>query len=482
MPRKPTSTIVLFLVCLAACLAPWSPTPEAAAAQEDHAEPCHGDTATSTAETSTAKTSTAKTSTTETQADVSTEPKELAESIKLPAVSLIDQDGQSVDLRSLAAGKTLLMNFIFTSCTTVCPPMGALFARLQQQLTAREGEEGFAFISISIDPVHDTPDRLKQWAEPFEGAASWRLLTGPKAEVDRALKELGVFSALKEEHAPLMLLGEAPHNRLMRAHGLSAPEDLIRLLDELKAETSQPTEALTTAETLPPEPSQPLQKPTQKPAQKTARKPAKVSETAPRTSGQDPTEAARQYFTDTPLVDQYGREHRFYSDLLAGKTVVINPFFATCTGSCPVMHRALAQARRALGDRLGRDVFLISITVDPENDTPARLRHYAESFGDPRAESFSDPKTAGSDAPDGWSLLTGEPENVRRVLAKLGQQVSQKEAHQSVFLIGNDRTGLWQKLYALGPPETLVAALREVANDTPSQTIAPRLTSERTSP
>ena len=63
------------------------------------------------------------------------------------------------------------------------------------------------------------------------------------------------------------------------------------------------------------------------------------------------------------LIDQDGEEQRFYSDLIAGKTVVINPFFAACTGSCPVMHRALAAVQNALGDRLGRDVFMLSVTV-----------------------------------------------------------------------------------------------------------------------
>lgn len=161
------------------------------------------------------------------------------------------------------------------------------------------------------------------------------------------------------------------------------------------------------------------------------------------------TEAARQYFTDTLLVDQDGREVRFYSDLVAGKTVVIHSMFTECTGSCPVMARKYQAIDEHLGDRIGRDVHLIAITVDPETDTPARLKEHGEKFG----------------AGPGWHLLTGRPENVELVLGRLGQWVEERDAHATIFLVGNDRTGLWKKAFGLAKTEELVAIVDSVVND-----------------
>jgi protein SCO1/2 len=82
---------------------------------------------------------------------------------------------------------------------------------------------------------------------------------------------------------------------------------------------------------------------------------------------------AQKYFTDTVLVDQNGERMRFYTDLMKGKTVVIDTFFATCQGSCLPMNRNLAQIQEGLGDRLGKDVNILSISVDPGVDTPTLL-------------------------------------------------------------------------------------------------------------
>src|SRR5215217_2776911 len=109
---------------------------------------------------------------------------------------------------------------------------------------------------------------------------------------------------------------------------------------------------------------------------------------------------AQKYFGDVKLVNQDGKEVRLYSDLMQGKTVIINAMFATCTGACPVMSGTMAKIQDHLGDRVGKDVRLISITVDPVNDTPAKLKEYANRFH----------------ARPGWSLLTGSKENVEAAL------------------------------------------------------------------
>ena len=162
----------------------------------------------------------------------------------------------------------------------------------------------------------------------------------------------------------------------------------------------------------------------------------------------EPT-AAGKYFSDVELIDQDGRKVRFYTDVLKGKTVVVNAFFTTCTSVCPPMNRSMEKIQEALGDRVGKDVFLVSLTVDPATDTPARLKEYAAKFH----------------AGKGWTFLTGKKENLDWALYKLGQYVESKESHKTVIIIGNEATGLWKKAYGLAKVDELVKLVEEVAND-----------------
>jgi protein SCO1 len=171
-------------------------------------------------------------------------------------------------------------------------------------------------------------------------------------------------------------------------------------------------------------------------------------------AAQDPTPqvdhpAAQNYFTDVVLVNQNGAQMRFYSDLLKGKVVIINSFFATCQGSCLPMMRNIEKIQAALGDRVGKDVFLISISVDPTVDTPARLGAYAKKIG----------------ARTGWYLLTGSKTNVDLALHKLGQYVDVREDHLNIIIIGNERTGLWKKAFGLAKSEDLIKVVESVLND-----------------
>jgi protein SCO1/2 len=156
-----------------------------------------------------------------------------------------------------------------------------------------------------------------------------------------------------------------------------------------------------------------------------------------------PVSPARKFFTDVELVDQDGRTHRFYSDLLQGKVVVVEAFFTTCTGSCPVLGERLAALQQWLGERLGRDVYLLSLSVDPKTDTPARLKQYAQRLG----------------ARGGWYFLTGKKENVDWALYKLGSYAEAKEAHSNLLVLGNEPAGLWKKVFGLAPPQALIHSL-----------------------
>ena len=158
---------------------------------------------------------------------------------------------------------------------------------------------------------------------------------------------------------------------------------------------------------------------------------------------------AQKYFSDVVLVNQHGQQFRFYSDLLNGKVVVISSFMATCTSACPVKNRNLEKLQEAAGDRLGKDVFILSISVDPVTDTPERLKEYAKTYH----------------AKPGWHFLTGKKENVDWALYKIGQYVPEKENHFNVLVIGNESTGLWKKAFGLAKAEDLTIVFASVLND-----------------
>src|SRR5271166_1360918 len=288
----------------------------------------------------------------------------------LPDVVLVNQFGEKVHfVRDLVKDHVVAINTIFTTCTTICLPLGANFAKLSTLLQEGSGHDA-RLISISVDPATDTPERLRKWSTQFGPSRNWTLLTGPKPDVDRLLKSLSLFNPDIKNHSPVVILGNGITGEWSRGDGLTHPERLATAL-------------------------------------------AKVTQSADRTI------AARNYFGDTPVVDQDGRELRFYSDLLMGKIVVINSFFTTCEQSCPRMAGTLVELQRRLGGRMGTDVRIISITVDPEHEAPAKLKAYSSKLA----------------AKPGWVFLTGTKPNVGAILRKLGQYVDDKQDHLSVFLI-----------------------------------------------
>ena len=159
--------------------------------------------------------------------------------------------------------------------------------------------------------------------------------------------------------------------------------------------------------------------------------------------------AAEKYFTDIQLVNQNGEKMRFYHDLLQGHTVIINTFFATCQASCLPITRNLEKVQEALGDRLGKDARIISISVDPDVDTPPELKAFSKKFH----------------ARPGWYFLTGNKDDVAFVLKKLGQYVEDKNEHYNIVIIGNDRTGLWKKAFGLAKSEEIIKIVESVLDD-----------------
>ncbi|HMB53985.1 MAG TPA: SCO family protein, partial [Thermoanaerobaculia bacterium] len=125
------------------------------------------------------------------------------------------------------------MNFVFTTCTTICPPMGANFGRLQDELGERLGKD-VHLISVSVDPTTDTPQRLKAWATKFGARDGWTLVTGEQQTVERLLKALQVFNADINEHSPVVLIGNDAAGEWTRAYGLAGPKKLEQIVSRVE--------------------------------------------------------------------------------------------------------------------------------------------------------------------------------------------------------------------------------------------------------
>jgi|CXWL01.1.fsa_nt_gi protein SCO1/2 len=161
---------------------------------------------------------------------------------RIPDAALVDQDGRKVQFYTdLVAGKVVVVNFIFTTCTTICPPMGASFGKLQKSLGERAGRD-VHLISLSIDPLTDTPPRLLAWAEKFGRTPGWTLVTGPRAEINAILRALGAYVGNKLDHAPIALVGR-DGGEWLRVSGLANPEKVIAAIDRVAHGAAGPAAA-----------------------------------------------------------------------------------------------------------------------------------------------------------------------------------------------------------------------------------------------
>jgi len=166
-----------------------------------------------------------------------------ATKLEIPDIELVDQDGRPVRFYSdLVADRVVAMNFVFTTCTTVCAPMGAIFGKLQDEIGEDLGRE-VHLISVSVDPVTDTPQRLKAWSQRFGARSGWTLVTGPKTEIDHLLKALEVFTPDFTDHSPTVLVGNDRTGTWQRAYGLAPVTKLAELLAEVAATESPEEEA-----------------------------------------------------------------------------------------------------------------------------------------------------------------------------------------------------------------------------------------------
>ncbi|SIR55893.1 protein SCO1/2 [Aromatoleum tolulyticum] len=151
-------------------------------------------------------------------------------------------------------------------------------------------------------------------------------------------------------------------------------------------------------------------------------------------------------FADVKLLDQNSRERSLKADVIGDRIVVMDFVYTSCTTVCPVVSAIMGEVQQKLGGRVGREVALVSLTVDPVRDTPARLRDYARSRG------------AGA----GWSWLTGSTTAVNDTLKGLGTWTPNFEDHPVVMMVGDGRSGKWTRFYGFADPAMLVAQVESL--------------------
>jgi cytochrome oxidase Cu insertion factor (SCO1/SenC/PrrC family) len=363
----------------------------------------------------------------------------------IPDTIVYDQDGKKLRFYSdLVKGKTVAINFIFTTCTTICPPLTATFRKLQQELGGRNGSD-VQLISISVDPTTDVPERLKAFSAKFNAGPGWSFVTGDKQEVDLLLKSLGASVGNKNDHSPMVLVGNDGAGYWTRTYGLAPVGSLLKVITDAATRTASVDDAAQVP--VPVSAASSTERKVEKRVTaetdgKAAPQPA-VEASKPKTHA----EAAASYFPNTVLLTQDNKPVHFFEDLLKGKIVLINFMFTTCTGVCPAMTSNLLKVQDYLGERVGRDVNIISISVDPTVDTPEVLKKYTNNYK----------------VKTGWYFLTGKKEDVDLVLRKVGGFVKDKSDHTSLLIIGNVETGQWGKVFAMTRPAEIADMVIKLA-------------------
>lgn len=159
-----------------------------------------------------------------------------------------------------------------------------------------------------------------------------------------------------------------------------------------------------------------------------------------------PSESIALKLPDSVLTDQDGRKLRLVSELMGDRIIVASFVYTNCTTICPVVSTLFSQTQDKLGDLLERKVRLVSLSVDPARDTPARLKAYAATHG----------------AKPGWYWLTGAPADVTATLQGFGTYTPNFKDHPVVIMIGDAKSGKWIRYYGFQNPDRLAAKVREV--------------------
>lgn len=151
--------------------------------------------------------------------------------LPVPDLEVIDQNGHHLRFKSdVLKDRTAVINTFFTNCAAICPITQETFSKLAKSLSKRLGRD-LILISISVDPEHDTPERMKAWGKKFKVGSGWVLLSGNKAETEELLKSLGLFAPGSQRHQTTVLIGNR-NTGWIRASGFASEEKLHKMVEE----------------------------------------------------------------------------------------------------------------------------------------------------------------------------------------------------------------------------------------------------------
>jgi len=164
------------------------------------------------------------------------------------------------------------------------------------------------------------------------------------------------------------------------------------------------------------------------------------------TTGDAQMRRGPEFFPNLPVVNQNGETLKFYDDLIKDKIVIVMFIYTSCTDICPLTTARMTLIEDKLGPAIGRDIFIVSMTVDPEVDTPEKLKAYSKSFA----------------TGPGWTFVTGKPEDIRAINYRLGERSKILSDHRNEIVLGNDVTGEWQRDNVMGDLDRVVTTIREM--------------------
>ncbi|MNZ52092.1 hypothetical protein D3C78_699280 [compost metagenome] len=163
-------------------------------------------------------------------------------------------------------------------------------------------------------------------------------------------------------------------------------------------------------------------------------------------TGMKHQEASEVKFADVPLLDQKGREVHLKTDLVSDRIVVMGFVFTSCNTVCPLVSSIMSKVQKELGSSVGSDVSLVSISVDPQRDTPARLLSYSQRY----------------QPGPGWSWVTGTQPAIEETLRGLGTWTADFESHPPLIMVGDGNSQHWTRFYGFTDPSVLVAKVKEL--------------------
>ena len=178
-----------------------------------------------------------------------------------------------------------------------------------------------------------------------------------------------------------------------------------------------------------------------------------AADAIPEAAAVDEEARAREYFTNLELVNQDGETVRFFDDVLKDKVVLISFIFTNCEGACPLITFKMTQVRDGLDAYIGKPLHFVSLSIDPARDTPAALKQFAQMH-----DAYH----------EGWTFLTGKPEDLEYITTRLGQFTEEVEAHSTLMLAGNVNAAHWMKIPPQDQAPAIVEKLRQLLEDNQS--------------